>query len=78
MGELARVLILFGVLLVVIGVLLSLVGRVPAKRAPAVGRLPGDILLKGKNFTFCFPLTTCLAVSALLTLILWLLLRFRQ
>ena len=78
MGEPGRVFILFGVLLVVVGVSLVLVGRVPVKRAPGVGRLPGDIILKGKNFTFCFPLTTCLAVSALLTLILWLLLRFRQ
>lgn len=67
MSEFGRLLILFGLVLVVLGALLSLVGRVPW-----IGRLPGDIYIRREHFTFYLPLATSLLLSALLTLLLWL------
>jgi hypothetical protein len=65
---LGRMLIILGVALVAVGVLLTLGDRLPFR----IGRLPGDILVRGKNTTFYFPLATSLLASALLTLVLWL------
>ena len=58
-----RTLILVGVVLVIIGVLSTLGVR--------VGRLPGDIEIRGKNSVFYFPLMTCILLSVLLSLIMW-------
>jgi hypothetical protein len=63
-----RTLILIGLALVVLGVIVSLGDRLPIR----LGRLPGDIVLRGKNTTFYFPLVTCLIVSVVLTLLSWL------
>ena len=68
---LGRLLIAAGIILVVVGVLVILGQRLPVR----FGRLPGDIEMRGKNFVFYFPLATCLIVSAILTLIFWLLRR---
>jgi len=57
-----RALILLGLVLVVVGVLVSLF--------PALGRLPGDIRIERPGFTFVLPITTCLLVSAVLSLVL--------
>ena len=65
MGDMARTLIVIGAMLVVLGVTLSLLGKIPG-----FGKLPGDILIKKENFTFYFPLATCLLISAILSLIL--------
>jgi hypothetical protein len=54
-----------GAIIVVIGAFLWLGGKIPG-----IGRLPGDIFVKRENFTFYFPLTTCIIVSVLLSLIL--------
>jgi len=62
---LAKNLIIFGILLVALGGLLLLLGKIPGW-----GGLPGDIYIRKKNFSFYFPLTTCLLLSILLTLIL--------
>ena len=67
---LARFLILAGVVLVALGVVLLVWGRIPW-----LGRLPGDIVIRRESFTFYFPLATSLLLSALLSLILWLLRR---
>ena len=67
MNEIARTLIVVGSILVVLGVTLSLLGKIPG-----VGKLPGDILIKKENFTFYFPLATSLLISVLLSLILYL------
>ncbi len=67
MNELGKVLVVVGLLIVVIGALLwSGLGK------GWVGRLPGDIHYSKGNFSFYFPLMTCLLVSLLLTLLLWL------
>jgi len=67
---LARFLILLGVILVVLGLALLLLPKIPG-----LGRLPGDIIIKRENFTFYFPLGTCILVSLILSLIFWLMRR---
>ena len=68
-----RTLITLGVLLIVVGVVVSLGDRLPVK----LGRLPGDIRIEGKNGGFYFPVVTCLLISAVLTLLSWAFSRFR-
>jgi hypothetical protein len=63
-SDLARFLILLGVILVVLGLALLLLPKIPG-----LGRLPGDIIIKRQNFTFYFPLGTCILVSLVLSLI---------
>lgn len=63
-----KILIAFGVLIALAGIVLVLVGRVPW-----IGQLPGDIHFQRGNFTFYFPLATSLLLSVVLTLILYLL-----
>jgi hypothetical protein len=63
-----RTLITIGLVLVAVGVLLTFAERLPFK----LGRLPGDIFIQGKNSTFYFPLVTCLILSAVLSLVMWL------
>jgi hypothetical protein len=64
LGALGKLLILFGVLIIVIGLLL-LVGE----KIPWVGRLPGDIIIKRERFTFYFPIVTSILISIILTLL---------
>ncbi len=63
-----RMLITLGLILVAAGVLLTFAGRLPFK----LGRLPGDIFVQGKNSTFYFPLVTCLILSVVVSLVMWL------
>jgi tellurite resistance protein TehA-like permease len=65
-NDLGKLLIGFGLLITLIGVVLLLVGRVPW-----LGRLPGDIHVQRGNWTFYFPLATSLVVSVVLTLLFW-------
>ena len=64
--EIGRMLVVFGLLIALVGVALVLVGRVPW-----LGRLPGDIHIERGSWTFYFPLATSLVLSAVLSLILW-------
>jgi hypothetical protein len=66
-----RMLIYAGIALVILGILVTFGERLPIR----FGRLPGDIVLRGKNTTFYFPIVTCLIVSVVLTLIGWILSR---
>ena len=68
---LGRMLIVIGLILAGVGVLLNFAGRLPFR----LGRLPGDIFIQGKNSTFYFPLMTCLILSALFSLVMWILRR---
>jgi len=67
-ATIGRILIAFGLLIALAGVVLVLVGRVPW-----IGRLPGDIHIQRGNFTFYFPLATSLLLSLALTLVFYLL-----
>lgn len=62
-----RTLIYIGLALVLAGVLFSLGERLPFR----LGRLPGDIEIRGKNSVFYFPLVTCLLLSVVLSFIFW-------
>ena len=66
----AKLLILMGVFLVLIGLALLM-----AEKLPFFGKLPGDIYIKRKNFTFYFPLATSILISILLSILLSLLLK---
>jgi uncharacterized protein HemY len=68
MPGMGKSLIIIGLVIVAVGVILSLVGKVPW-----IGKLPGDIYIKRENFTFYFPLATSIIISIILSLILWLL-----
>jgi hypothetical protein len=65
-----KYLIIFGLLLVVLGGVFLLSAKVPW-----LGRLPGDILVKRGSFTFYFPVTTCVLVSIILSLVFYLFFR---
>lgn len=64
-----------GRLLVFSGIAITLIGLILwfGPRIPGMGRIPGDIYVKKNNFTFCFPLGTCILISIVVTFILWLL-----
>ncbi len=74
MSELGKVLIFFGGLLVVLGVILVLCGRAHLP----IGRLPGDIVYRGKHTTFYFPLVTSILLSIVLSVIVYLIGRFSR
>lgn len=65
-----RLLIVGGLLLVVIGLIITFAGRIPG-----LGRLPGDILIQRGSFTFYAPIATLLLVSVVINLFLWLIRR---
>jgi predicted phosphohydrolase len=64
MAPLGKSLVLLGLVLVVAGA-----GLWASSAVPFLGRLPGDIYIRRGNFSFYFPLTTCVLVSALLSLL---------
>ena len=72
--EMGKLLLLVGVLLVVAGAVLLLGAKLPFR----LGRLPGDIVYRGRNTTFYFLIVTCLLLSLGLTLIFWVLSLFRR
>jgi Protein of unknown function (DUF2905) len=67
-----RLLITAGLLLIVIGLFVTFAGRLPFR----LGRLPGDIYVHGKNTSFYFPLATCILLSVIFSLVMWLFRRF--
>ena len=68
MSDLGKMLVGFGVLLVIVGVMLMLAGTFSG-RGSWIGRLPGDIHVQRGNWRFYFPLATSLLLSLLLTLV---------
>jgi uncharacterized protein HemY len=63
----------FGKLMILLGLLLALIGALVlmAGKIPWLGKLPGDIFIQKKNFSFYFPLTTSIILSIILTLLLY-------
>jgi hypothetical protein len=66
MANLGKILILFGILLIVIGTVFVLGGKIPW-----LGNLPGDITIQRERFTFYFPLATCLLISVVVSLVVY-------
>ena len=74
MGDLGRMLLMLGGLILVFGLVLILAGKVNLP----IGRLPGDFIVRGKNSTFYFPLMTSIVLSILLSLVLYVVSRMRH
>ena len=74
MSDLGRILITLGLVLVVIGILFVLFTRMNVP----LGRLPGDMTWRGRNWTVSIPLATSVLLSVILSLILWAINHFRR
>ncbi len=66
MESLGKALMIFGIILVAVGALVTF-----ANKIPFIGKLPGDIYISREKFSFYFPITTCILVSVVVSLILW-------
>ncbi len=73
MGDLGRMLVFFGGLLLVVGLILIFAGKLNLP----IGRLPGDIVYRGKHTSFYFPLMTSILLSVILSLVLYFVNRMR-
>jgi hypothetical protein len=69
MADLGKALLVLGGIIILVGAALLLAGRFNLP----LGRLPGDIVYRGKNTVFYFPIVTCIVISVVLSLIFWLL-----
>jgi len=67
MQDMARTLVVFGVILIAVGIFLFFMPKIPL-----IGRLPGDIYIQRRNFSFYFPLATCILISIILSLLFYL------
>ncbi len=72
--DLGKSLVVIGALLALVGLLLVAGGKLPFR----LGRLPGDVAYQGKTGSFYFPVVTCLLLSVLLTLAMWIVNHFRR
>jgi hypothetical protein len=68
MGGFGRPLIVLGLVLVLVGIVITFSDRLPMR----LGRLPGDMVYRGRNTTFYFPIVTCVLLSVVLSLLMWL------
>jgi preprotein translocase subunit SecY len=73
MGDLGRMLVFFGGLLLVVGLIFIFAGKANLP----IGRLPGDIVYRGKHSTFYLPLMTSILLSVILSLVLYFVNRMR-
>jgi len=64
--EIGKLLLIFGGILILLGLFFTFGGKIPF-----LGKLPGDIIIQRENFHFYFPLTTCILISLILTIIFW-------
>jgi len=74
MADFGKVLVFIGGLLLVVGIVLIAIGKTNLP----IGRLPGDIIYRGKNTTVYFPLATSILLSLVLTAVMYLIGRFRR
>ena len=73
MTDLGRMLVILGGIILVVGLIVILAGKANLP----IGRLPGDIVYRGKNTTFYFPLATSILLSVILSLVLYFVNRMR-
>ena len=71
MADFGKILVFVGLLIALFGIILIFAGRMHLP----IGRLPGDIVYRGKHTTFYFPLATCIVLSIVLSVVLYLLSR---
>jgi hypothetical protein len=74
MIDIGKLLVILGLLLLGLGLVLVLLGRTGLP----IGRLPGDIVYRGKTTTFYFPIATSIIVSIVLSLVFYVISRFRR
>ena len=74
MSDVGKILIFFGIVLVGVGLLLVVLGRTNLP----LGRLPGDILYRGKHTTFYVPLASCILLSVILSLLMYVVNHWRK
>jgi Protein of unknown function (DUF2905) len=74
MSDFGKLLVVLGLVIVIVGVILIVLGRTNLP----LGRLPGDIVYRGKNTTFYFPLATSILLSVVLSIVLYLLGKWRR
>ncbi len=76
-GVLGKMLIFMGLGIVAIGIILSLIGKLPGEGSGLgwLGKLPGDFLIKRDNFTLYFPLSTSIIISIVGSIVLYLFMR---
>ena len=67
MAEFGKILISIGLLLAILGVIFTF-----GNKLPFVGSLPGDLAVERKNYSFYFPVATCIIISVVMSFILWL------
>jgi len=72
--ETGKLLMAVGIVLLGVGALLAFGGRLPFR----LGRLPGDIAYQGRNGSFYFPVVTCILLSVVVSLLLWVVNHFRR
>ena len=65
MEEIGKTMILFGAIFLIVGAVIFLIGKVPG-----LGRLPGDIVIQGENFSCLFPIAPSILLSIVLTIVL--------
>ena len=74
MTEIGKLLVGLGIVLILIGGIMLMLGRTGLP----IGRLPGDIIYRGKNTTFYFPLATSILLSVALSVVMYLITRFKR
>jgi hypothetical protein len=72
MQQLGKMLIVIGIIIIVAGIVLLFVKKMPF----GLGKLPGDIYIKKDNFTFYFPITTAIIISVVLSIIFYIVSKF--
>lgn len=70
MSNIQKILILLGIGILIIGLLWPLISKLP------IGKLPGDIIIDKPNFKIYIPITTMILISAVISLILWIIRKF--
>jgi hypothetical protein len=64
--DFGKILIIVGLVIAIVGVLIAMGGKIPW-----IGRLPGDLTIRGEKYTFYFPLATSILISIALSLVFW-------
>lgn len=72
-NNIGKILIFMGLAVAAIGVILMLFNKIPF-----LGKMPGDIMIKGEKFQFYFPIVTCIVISLILSLIFYLVRFFKS